>query len=184
MGEPFGVSENFGHRKNLCIRKGYHYFPLKVFCPTVPKNFVGQPFNVSENLGFRKLLCIIGGFHDFPWKNFSLTMPKNFVGNPFVFQKISGMEKTMDKRGGTPLFVRNFSHSAEKIRRGTLRFLKESRVSENFMHKGGGGVITILRRKIFCLISPKNFVRETLLCWTKFRVSKKFFHERNITIFS
>ena len=25
------------------------------------------------------------------------------------------------------------------------------------MHKGGGG-ITILRRKIFCLILPKNFV--------------------------
>ena len=32
------------------------------------------------------------------------------------------------------------------------------------MHKGGGGgVITILRRKIFCLISPKNFVRDPSL---------------------
>ena len=38
VAEHFGDSENFGYRKILCIRKGYHYFPLNFFCLTMPKN--------------------------------------------------------------------------------------------------------------------------------------------------
>ena len=38
------VSENFGYRKNLCFRGLCHDFPSKIFCLTVPKNFVGEPF--------------------------------------------------------------------------------------------------------------------------------------------
>ena len=30
---------------------GYHDFPSKVFCPTVPKNFVEEPFSVPLFLG-------------------------------------------------------------------------------------------------------------------------------------
>ena len=33
---------------------GYHDFPSKVFCPTVPKNFVEEPFSVPLFLGIDK----------------------------------------------------------------------------------------------------------------------------------
>ena len=34
---------------SVLYAKGNHYFPLKNFCLTVPKNFVGEHFCVSEN---------------------------------------------------------------------------------------------------------------------------------------
>ena len=58
VGEPFSVSlssgiekfyvyegnitnfENFWYRKNLCFSGLCHYFPSKICCLTVPKNFV------------------------------------------------------------------------------------------------------------------------------------------------
>ena len=73
----------------------YQNFPSKIFCLTVPKNFVGEPFSVSLISGIGKILCFRGLCHDFPSKIFCLTVPKKFVGEPFcaVFQKISGSEK-------------------------------------------------------------------------------------------
>ena len=32
----------------------YQNFPSKIFCLTVPKNFVGEPFSVSLNSGIEK----------------------------------------------------------------------------------------------------------------------------------
>ena len=43
--------------------KGYHYFPLKNFRLTVPKNFVEEPVCVSEDFVHRKILCIRRGYH-------------------------------------------------------------------------------------------------------------------------
>ena len=63
--KPFGVSENFGYGKILCIRRGYHDFLSKFFCLKVPKNFVGEPFSASENFGYRKILCK-GAYPNFP----------------------------------------------------------------------------------------------------------------------
>ena len=70
----------------------YQNFPSKIFCLTVPKNFVGEPFSVSLISGIGKILCFRGLCHDFPSKIFCLTVPKKFVGEPFcaVFQKNSG----------------------------------------------------------------------------------------------
>ena len=51
------VSENLRWRKSLWIRGGwgkYQDFPSKVFCLTVPKNFVGKPFSVSLISGVEK----------------------------------------------------------------------------------------------------------------------------------
>ena len=42
-------------------KRGYHDFSFKIFCLTVPKNFVGEHFGVSENFGYRKILCIREG---------------------------------------------------------------------------------------------------------------------------
>ena len=92
VGEPFGVSEKFGYRKILCIRRGFHYFLLKIFSSRSAEKFRGGPFNVSENFGYRKVLCIRRGYHYFPSKIFCLTVPKKFVGEPLCFKKHSGIE--------------------------------------------------------------------------------------------
>ena len=44
----FGVSKNFMHNR------GYQNFPPKIFCLTVPKNFVKEPFSVSLISGIKK----------------------------------------------------------------------------------------------------------------------------------
>ena len=43
-----GVPKNFIHNR------GYHNFPSKLFCLTVPKNFVKEPFSVSLISGIKK----------------------------------------------------------------------------------------------------------------------------------
>ena len=72
---------------SLLYAKGYHDFPLKNFCVTVPKN---EKFRRGTLLCFRKFLVPKnvrdkrrGGYHDFLSKLFCLTVPKNFVGEAF-----------------------------------------------------------------------------------------------------
>ena len=78
----------------------YHNSLPKIFCLTVPKNFVGKPFCAvfqKNSGGQKKFKDKKGGgeYQDFPSKFFCLTVPKHFVEALFcaVFQKISGREK-------------------------------------------------------------------------------------------
>ena len=75
----------------------YHDSPSKLFCLTVPKEFVREPFIVSLISGMEKIFCFRGLCHDFRFSVnfFCLTVPKIFVGEPFcaVIQKIFGSEK-------------------------------------------------------------------------------------------
>ena len=69
---------------SVLYAKGYHYFPSKNFCLTVPKNFIEEPlyfrkFLVPKNVSNKRG----AGYHDFPSKLFFLTVPKNFVEEPF-----------------------------------------------------------------------------------------------------
>ena len=77
--------------------RGYHNFPSKIFCLTVPKIFVGESFSVSLISGIEKIYASEGytTIFDFLSIFFCLTVPKNFVGEPFcaVFQKSFGSEK-------------------------------------------------------------------------------------------
>ena len=89
---------------------GYHDFPSKLFCLTVPKNFVGEPFGISEKIWYRKILCFRELFHDFPSNFFVSQCRKISEGNPSVlcFRKIP-VAKFMDKRGGVSRFsIENF----------------------------------------------------------------------------
>ena len=55
------VSETFWWRKSLWIRRGeYQKFASKIFCLTVPKNFVGEPFSFSLISGFDKIFASKG----------------------------------------------------------------------------------------------------------------------------
>ena len=85
---------------SVLYAKGYHDFPVKNFCLTLPKKFVEEPFclrkflvpkNVRDNRG--------GGYHYFLSKLFCLTVPKNFVGEPFCVSLISGYRKILCVRG-------------------------------------------------------------------------------------
>ena len=50
----FGVTKNFMHNRR------YHVFPAKIFCLTVPKNFVKEPFSVSLISGIKKFYAYEG----------------------------------------------------------------------------------------------------------------------------
>ena len=70
----------------------YQSFPLKVFCLTVPINFVGESFRVLLLSGIEKFYASEGYVTIF-CRNFCLTVPKKFVGEPFDVSLISGIEK-------------------------------------------------------------------------------------------
>ena len=100
VGEHFGVSENFGLRKILCIREGEGVlrFCVEIFLSHSAENFRrGESFSVSLISGIEKFYASEGyvTIFDFLSKFFCLTMPKDFLGEPFcaVFQKISGSER-------------------------------------------------------------------------------------------
>ena len=66
-GESFRVSFISGIDK-VWIRGGggrqYQDFPSKIFCLTVPKDFVREPFRVSLISGMEKIFCFGGLCHD------------------------------------------------------------------------------------------------------------------------
>ena len=106
-------------------------FSAKIFCLTVPKQFVEEPFCavLQKISGSRKVYGYEAGrgeCQDFPSKIFCLTVPKHFVEEPFlaVLQKLSGSQKVYGYEEGG--WVSRFSveiflsHSSEKCRRGTL----------------------------------------------------------------
>ena len=68
------------------MREGgkYQDFPSKIFCLTVPKEFVREPFKVSLISGMEKLLAseVYVVIFDLLSQLFCLTVPKNFVGEP------------------------------------------------------------------------------------------------------
>ena len=55
----FPVAKKF--MDNRGVGGKYQDFPSKVFCLTVPKNFVGEPFNVSLISGVEKI-CASEGY--------------------------------------------------------------------------------------------------------------------------
>ena len=71
--------------KSLWIRGGGKYpdFPSKVFCLTVPKNFVGEPFSVSLISGVEKICASEGYVTIFLRIVFCLTVQKNSVAESF-----------------------------------------------------------------------------------------------------
>ena len=100
-----------GIKKFQASERGYHVFPSKTLCHTVPKNFVAEHFGVSENFVYQKILCIseVGGYHVTPSKTLCHTVPKNFVGEHFGVSENFGYQKISSIReGGSTLLRRKF----------------------------------------------------------------------------
>ena len=75
------------------------------------------------------------------------------------FRKFLVAKKLMDKKGGvSKLCIENFlSHSAKKLRRGTLLSFINFGFRQNFCFKG---LRHVFLSKFSCLTVPKQFVEE------------------------
>ena len=146
VGEHFGVSENFGYRKILCIREGEYHVSPSTFCHTVPKNFVGtlrciRKLRVSQSFMHKKRISLNSV------ENFLSHSAEKFRGHPFNVSENLGYRKVLwMKRGVSRFSVENFSHSAEKFRGHPFN------VSENLGY-----------RKILCIIGVSQFSVENFL---------------------
>ena len=173
------VGEYFGYRTKLCIRRGYHYSPLKNFSFTQPIKFVGEPFCFSVNSWYRKDFMDERGISRF-FSRFFLshrTETKSFVREPFCFPENFWYRKTfMDERGDITIFRRKFFCLTVP-----KNFVGEPFcVSQNFWYRknlrirggrGGGREYRDFLSKFFRLTVPKNFVREP------FCVSENFWYK-------
>ena len=167
------IFRKYGVRRNLCIRRGYHYFPLRFSCLAVPRKF-----SLSKKFRDQKISCIGGGHHGFV-ENFCFTIPKNFVRNPFcVAEKILASKIFMLKRGGgvSRLSVEIVtSYSSQTFRRGSLLCFGKFPVSKNIMHKSGTSRFSV---ENLLFHSTKKIRRGTNLCFRNFLLSKKFLDKR------
>ena len=101
-----GREKNFMHK-----RAGYHDFPWKSFCLTVPKYFIGEHFGVSEKFFYGKFSCIGGERTSRFCRNFlsHATETKSFVKELFCFpENFWYRKKIADKRGHITIFSRKF----------------------------------------------------------------------------
>ena len=156
---------------SVLYAEGYHDFPSKIVCLTLPKNFVGEPFSVSIS-GASKNFMYKRAMSRFSTDFFCLAVPKKFVREPFctVFQKKSGTEKfSCIRGGGVSRFSVDFflSHTVEKLHRGILLCFRKNLVSKKFMLQR---VMSRFSVENFLSHSTETFRRGTLLCC----VSEKF----------
>ena len=119
-------SRKFLVAKKFFDKRGGEYqdFASNFFCLTVTKNAVGEPFSLSFFSGIEKVWMRGWGGSECPkfWsKDSCLAVPEIFVRQTFRLSLLSGLEKFYASEGFVTIFCRKFlSHSAEKLRRGTL----------------------------------------------------------------
>ena len=96
----------------------YHVFPSKIFGLTVPKNFVGIPSMFQNIWGIEEFYAYLSRFSV---ENFLSHSVEKFRGHPFNVSENLGYRKILCIIGGITSFRQKFlSHSAEKLRKGTL----------------------------------------------------------------
>ena len=175
----FGVSKNFMHNR------GYHKFPSKVFCLTVPKISVGEFFTVAIFSGIEKVWIRGGGeYRDFQSK-FLFHCTKIFHWRTlWCFRKTLLSKIFMHRRGGITVLSEFFvsQDRNEKLCIGTLLFSETFWYRKKLMDKRGH--ITIFSRKFLCLTVPKTFVRESYCFWGNFWFQKVLWMKRGVSRFS
>ena len=146
------------------IRRGeYQDLPSKTFCLTVPKNYVRESFIVALILGTEKTWRRGSGgdYQDFSSTIFCHTVPKIYLRESFSVALNSGSEKVWIRVGGgegvSRFSIENFlSHSAERLRRGTLFCYIFFGYLKGLDKRGGGDSNTPSK---FFSHSPENFRR-------------------------
>ena len=146
---------------------GYHDFLSKLFCLTVPKNFVGEPFSVSSISGSKNFM-LQRVMSRFSVENFLSHSTETFrrgtlfccVSENFWWRK---SKKFMDKRGGgvSRFPSKNFRLTVPKNAVGKPFGVSLIPGIEKFY--ASEGYVTIFCR-IFLSHSAEKFRRGTLLC--------------------
>ena len=146
---------------------GYHVFPSKEFCLTLPRKFVEDTFCVSENIVVSKKIFHRKGISLFTAENFLSHSTETFRrGNLLCFRKFFVSKNFMDKKckgeGVSRVSVGNIlSHSTEKLPKGTLWCFRKFRVSKNILRKRVGGLSPFFSAD-FSSQSAENICGETL----------------------
>ena len=151
----------------------YHVFRSQLFSLTVPEIFVGEPFSVSLISCMEKFYAYEGSFVIFFGNFFCLTVPKNFIGEPFNVSQKFWYRKVLWIRaegGSITIFLQNFCLTVPKIFVGEPFSVSLISVIENFY--AYSGFFTIFYKNLLSH-STEKLRRVTLLCFTKFLVSKK-----------
>ena len=120
--------------------RGYHVFPSKFFCLTVPKILLGNTLVYQEISVIQKLYASERGEYQVgPSRAFCHTVPENFVGEHFGVSESFGYRKSLcirereRERGGgagNTFSVKNFCHTVPKNSVG-----EHFGVSENFVYR-------------------------------------------------
>ena len=185
-----------GREKYYMDRKGgYHDFPSKIFCLTVPKYFIGEHFGVSEKFFYRKFSCIGGGITVLSELFVSQDRNEKLCKGTLMFsrkflvsKKIYGQEGayhdfqseflclTVPKNfvGESYCFRENFwFRKVLRMKRGLSRFFVETFCSHsagNFRGHPFNVSENLEYRKILCIIRAFTFFRQKFL----FSVPKNF----------
>ena len=170
VGEPFCVSENFGYRKILCTIV-ISRFSVEKFLSDTAEKFRRELFCVSENFWCRKILLIgtgEGGSVRIFRRTFVSQFRKTSRTIPSVFQKCSGIRSFLDNRRIRLLYI-FLSHTAQKLRGGTLLCFRNVPITKKFWIVGVSG---------FCLDFLSHSARKlrggTLMGFRNVLVSKVF----------
>ena len=157
-------------------RRGISVFRRKILVSQCRKSSLASLQCIGK-FGVSKNFMQIRGYNVFPSKIFGLTVPKKFVGEHFGVTENFGYRKVLCFREGgyhvSP--SKTFVTHTKKLRCGTLRCLRKSRVLQNFMHKKGTSPNSAEK---FLSHSANINRRRTLLCFEKILVSKTFKNRR------
>ena len=100
----------FGVSKSFMLNRGYHKIPSKIFCLTVPKNFVGIPSMSQKNGGVENFYAY-WGVSRFSVEKFWSHSAEKFRGHHFNVSENLRYRKSLCLIGGITIFRRKFSVS-------------------------------------------------------------------------
>ena len=186
IGEHFGVSENFCHRKFSCIRGGWGITVLSKFFVSQYRNEKLCKWTLLFSGNFlisKKKYGGEGAYHDLQSKILWLTVSKTFVRGPHTLWEKFWFQKVLwKKRWGITFFLRKglISQCRKLSSKNPTVFEKEIVLKKFYGWKGGYHVSPL---NYFGLTVPKNFVREFHCFWENFRFQKVLWMKTGVSRF-
>ena len=158
VGNAFNLPELFGYRNFLCMRTENQILPSKLFVSQYAK-ISWEPLLSFRILGisetFMRITVLLRFFLSHSTKKLR-EEPSN-VSKSF---KCEVSKKILNKNAISRFSVENFlAQSAERLRCGTIRYIRKVRLSKNFMPRR---VISLFSVEFCSRILPIKFVGESL----------------------
>ena len=180
MGNPFSLTKFFGYRNFLCTRTENQIFLPNILCLTIPKKLV---VTTSEF----QIIWDLENFHAYhgflsTFLSHSIEKLREEPSNVSEISKCEVSKKIVSKNGISRFSVENFlAQSSEKIRWGTLRYIRKVRLSKNFMTKR---LITLFSVDFFFTYTASKVHWGIPVCLKIFGTSKTIMLSRGVSRFS